>query len=443
MLNAEQLRKRAKDLLKAHRAGDPVAAERLSSARPPVKLADAQHVIAREQGFPSWPKLKSYVDRLHRFGPELRHAYHADPRYYAERALGLLASAKDGTPAAVASFTAAGAPLTRAGARTVVAREHGFDGWPSLVRHVRELGDEPFTRAYRALEAQDVAGLAAAVERFPHLVDAQGTNGNDLLGMAGATCDERLVRVLLDAGADVNHANAHGWTALHQAGYTGLPHLARMLLDAGARPDLSARGDGGTALVVALFWGHTSTAEVLASRSVWPRNLRVAAGLGRLDLAGPDAGAHREFYRPHSGFPHWRPSADPAEVLDEALSWAARNDQADAISGLVAQGARLDADVYRGTALTWAAANGQVRAVRRLLDLGADPNRRGTFGGPDHGEGVTALHLAAQHGHTETISVLLAAGADRTLRDHNHNGDALSWAEFGGHTDAATLLRVP
>ncbi|UJW35718.1 ankyrin repeat domain-containing protein [Saccharothrix sp. AJ9571] len=446
MLNAEQLRKRAKDLLRAHRAGDPDAADRLRAVRAvlePVKLADAQHVIAREQGFPSWPKLKSYVDRLARFGPGLRHAFHPDAEYYTGRALGLLASAKDGTPAAVAAFAARGAPLTRAGARTVVAVEHGFDSWAALLRHVRELGDEPFTRAYRAIEAQDVPGLSAALDRFPDLVHAQGTNGNDLLGMAAATHDERLVRVLLDAGAPVDHANAHGWTALHQAGYNGLLHLARMLLDAGARADLSARGDGGTPLVVALFWGHTATAEVLAAQAVAPRNLRVAAGLGRLELSGPEPGAHREFYRPHSGFPAWRPSDDPGEIRDEALSWAARNDQADAITALVAQGARLDADVYRGTALTWAAAGGKNRAVRRLLDLGADPDQRGTFGGPDHGEGVTALHLAAQHGHTETIELLLAAGADRSLRDTNHEGDALSWAEFGGHPLAAALLRAP
>ena len=43
--------------------------------------------------------------------------YHADLRYYEERASGLLASARDGTPDAVAAFADAGAPLTEAGAR--------------------------------------------------------------------------------------------------------------------------------------------------------------------------------------------------------------------------------------------------------------------------------------------------------------------------------------
>src|SRR6185295_14352838 len=115
-------------------------------------------------------------------------------------------------------------------------------------------------------------------------------NGNDLLGMAGATCDERLTAVLLERGADVANANAHGWTALHQAAYSNQPRLARMLLDAGAPVDVSARGDGGTPLVVALFWGNRETAELLSERSLAPRNLRVAAGLGRVELIDEVAG---------------------------------------------------------------------------------------------------------------------------------------------------------
>jgi hypothetical protein len=53
-----------------------------------------------------------------------------------------------------------------------------------------------------------------------------------------------------------------------------------MLLTAGAPVDVSARGDGGTPLVVAPFWGHREAAEILAA----PGNLRVAAGLGNLAL---------------------------------------------------------------------------------------------------------------------------------------------------------------
>jgi ankyrin repeat protein len=379
--------------------------------------------------------------------PEIQHAYHEDFEYYEGRAYGLLASAQDATPGAVAAFERYGAPLTREGARAVVAREHGFASWAALRRHVASLrsSGEPFARAYRAVEARDPAALEALLDRFPELVTARGTNGNDLLGMAGAVDDDRLIALLLARGADLRRGNAHGWTPLHQAAYGGQPARARMLIEAGAPVDVSARGDGGTPLIVALFWGHRATAELLAGHGVHPRNLRAAAGLGDLaliDALGPEeAGAHRGFYRPHSGFPAWRPSDDPQEVLDEALSWAARNDRADAVERLVARGANPVADVYRGTALAWAAACGHPATIRRLVALGAEPDQRGTFGGPEHGVGVTALHLAAQSGHLDAIRALLELGADPTIEDGLYHSTPAGWAEHGGRTAAAELLR--
>jgi ankyrin repeat protein len=453
----EQLRKQAKDLLRAHRAGDPGAVARVAAhdAGEALKLTGAQHVIAREHGFPSWPRLRAYVERVAAHGPDLQHAYHEDLDYYEGRAYGLLASARDGTEGAVAAFhrTHPPAPLTETGARAVVARQHGFASWAALRRHVASLRDsgEPFARAYRAVEAHDVDGLRAQLETFPDLAAAVGTNGNDLLGMAGATCDERLVRALLDAGADPTRGNAHGWTPLHQAAYSNLPLLARMLLDEGVPVDVSARGDGGTPLVIALFEGHRETAGLLAEHGVHPRNLRVAAGLGRLDLVEelvapdgrltPEAGAHRAYYRPHSGFPDWRPSDDPQQVLDEALAWAARSDRVAVLEPLVARGARLEADVYRGSALMWAAATGRSGAVRRLIELGADPSGRSTFGGPTHGEGVTPLHLAAQGGHLDAVRALLDAGADPTARDAIYDATPDGWAEHGGHPEVAAAIR--
>lgn len=375
----------------------------------------------------------------------MQHAFEEDPGYYADRADGLLASAADGTPSAVEEFTRWSAPLTAAGARLVLARNHGFANWAELERHVRGLADEPFARAFRLVRAQDVDGLGALLDQFPSLVTAQGTNGNDLLGLASATCDERLVAALLSRGADVRRGNVHGWTALHQTAYANLPEMARMLLDAGAPVDVSARGDGGTPLVAALFWGNVPVARVLADRGVTPSNLRTAAGLDDVGLLEslwdtPSAGAHRGFYRPHSGFPSWRPGSSAAEVRDEALAWAARSDAVDALEWLCAHGASLDANVYQGTALVWAAARGRVRAVRRLLELGAGVNVRGTFGGPGHGVGTTALHHAAESGYLEVIEVLLAAGADRTIEDALFGSTPAGWAEHSGHSAAQELL---
>jgi ankyrin repeat protein len=360
------------------------------------------------------------------------HPFRDDVEYYEERARGLLASAWDGVPGALEVF--ADVPLTEEGAHLVLAQAHGCESWKALQMNIRR--PRPFARAYQAIEMQNPGELKAIITRDPWLVKASGTNGNDLLGLSAAKCDERLVEVLLAVGADVNHQNVHGWTALHQAAYANLPQLAELLLKAGARTDLEARGEGGTPLTVALFWGNKETAELLG---VNPPNLRTAAGLGNLDLA-TEPEAKRGYYRPHSGFPRWWPTDDPQEVLDEALSWAARNDRVEVLGDLLKRGARIDADVYRGTALAWAAWCGLENATRTLLDLGANPNQRTGFGGPMHGEGVTALHLAAERGHLPVIRILLDAGADRTIRDVNFEATPANWAGHNSQNDAQALL---
>jgi methyltransferase (TIGR00027 family) len=66
-LNLEHQRKRARALLKAVRAEDPEALRRFRSSRAraatpgTVSLHEAQRVVARENGFPSWARLKSHI----------------------------------------------------------------------------------------------------------------------------------------------------------------------------------------------------------------------------------------------------------------------------------------------------------------------------------------------------------------------------------------------
>src|SRR5262245_34607299 len=64
--NLEYYRKEAKHLLKACKAGEAAALERLRDRHPhaELKLADAQWAIARENGFESWPKFVKHVERL-------------------------------------------------------------------------------------------------------------------------------------------------------------------------------------------------------------------------------------------------------------------------------------------------------------------------------------------------------------------------------------------
>ena len=75
----EQLRKRAKDLLKALRDRQPAALARLKAALPrhsdlsvddltelALSLRDAQRVIAIEYGFADWPSMRAYIEQKER-----------------------------------------------------------------------------------------------------------------------------------------------------------------------------------------------------------------------------------------------------------------------------------------------------------------------------------------------------------------------------------------
>jgi hypothetical protein len=78
-LNLEQQRKRAKDLLKGLRGGDAAALRRFRLHHPQAsgtdasvlpdrlaRLSEAQLIVARELGLPSWPRLKSHVQAMDR-----------------------------------------------------------------------------------------------------------------------------------------------------------------------------------------------------------------------------------------------------------------------------------------------------------------------------------------------------------------------------------------
>ena len=61
---------------------------------------------------------------------------------------------------------------------------------------------------------------------------------------------------------NVNARNQHGMTALMRAAYHGHARMVRALLDYGADPNLT-RNDKFTALALAAFFGHTETVKIL------------------------------------------------------------------------------------------------------------------------------------------------------------------------------------
>ncbi len=485
-MDLEQQRKQARELLQAIRAGSAEALARLrvrhvrwaevedAVVQRELALHDAQSVIAQEQGFASWTKLKAHAEPAPR-----RHCrlFVADLAWITDRVHGLVQTRQSAGPATLEQIREwhprfAGcsdeeirqAPFTEADAKLVYAREHGFETWDDLARRVTLLASvtvaaatEPFLAAFQALKSGDVAALNRLLKSNPCLARDRGTNGNTLLNLAVSLAAHAspdvgmaLVESLLAAGADVNDANDRGATPLHQAGYSNQGTIAAALIRNGAELDAEAHGSGGTPLIFALFWGHREVSDLLGRHAAAPGNLRACAGLGDPDLLErcfrgetaltAEASAARGFYRPHSGFPDWQPSTDDQEVLDEALVWACKSGRTAVLPRLVRAGARLDADPYRGTPLIWAAWCNRLETAAWLLDHGAIVDHKGTFGGPTHGQGVTALHMAAQNGHLPMVQLLIERGADPSITDDLHGGNAGGHAHFFGQTAVRDYL---
>ncbi|GMH33282.1 hypothetical protein BSKO_01116 [Bryopsis sp. KO-2023] len=100
-------------------------------------------------------------------------------------------------------------------------------------------GCDPFD-LWNAVEDGKIDKVKALASSCPDILEAQsklevdGEQWGTVLHASVIFEHLDIVRVLLDAGSDVNGATTNGWTALHLAAAFGLPEIARELLDRGA-----------------------------------------------------------------------------------------------------------------------------------------------------------------------------------------------------------------
>jgi hypothetical protein len=77
--------------------------------------------------------------------------------------------------------------------------------------------------------------------------------------------------------------------------------------------------------------------------------------------------------------------------------------------------------------------NGDLAATTALLDQGADVNAKFRYG-------TTALFKASERGHVEIVKLLLARGADVSVKDTFYGATAMTWALDNDHLEIVTLL---
>jgi len=187
--NLEQLKHQAKDLLRAIRRGDQAAVAELHRHHPKAvdaaaaKLAEAQLVLARSYGLPSWPRLVQacrMTDAIWRGDAEaVRKLVEKDPRLLHEAARGL-ADSNWGPPMSYAANVGQDLIIQMLREMGATDVQHAFDraclqGKIETARRLRAMGARPTPGCVMGpCETLNDAGLAFLLELGAELADEQG-----------------------------------------------------------------------------------------------------------------------------------------------------------------------------------------------------------------------------------------------------------------------------
>jgi ankyrin repeat protein len=446
-----QLRRQAKDLLRAAKAGEPAAVARIGAVSGRVTLSAAQVAVARQYGFASWPRLKAEVDaRSSDLAQTVEAFLEASIRDWTGRAVQMLASTPEiagydfrtavvlGDAGRVGEMLQADPGLaTGRDARwgwtplhaVCGSRWHRLDpsraqGLTAVAALLLDAGAGPVARTtgprggWTPLRCAVAGAANPAIARL--LLNRGATpDDHDLYLACFGDDNHESLRLLLEHAPDIRQS-----TALSAPISTGDTEAVRLLMRAGADPNRPLPRDDGDPPWPAVYAAIQSGCppellELLLDRGADPdasgpdgrSPYRLATSLGRSDLAGL-----LRRYR----------ARDDATDTERFLSACLHADRAGARRQLARDPGLVGrlTEAERG-AIVHAAETGNTAGLVLMLDLGFPIEiRGGDYGG-------TPLHVAAYSGSAEAVRLLLDRGADIEARDTTWDDTPLGWAIVG------------
>jgi ankyrin repeat protein len=317
------------------------------------KLSNAQFVIARSHGFPSWPKFVSHIHNA------------------------------TGTDSLEAQFEAAADAIVTGDVSTL----------KQLLRENPGLARQRSTREHRAT--------------LLHYCSANGIEGYRQKTPKNIV---EISRILLEAGAEVDaEADVYGGdsttlglaaTSVHPEKAGVQEELMRLLLDHGAVMDESGV-TGGPLIRGCLANGRRRAARWLAERGA-KLDLEGAAGTGRLDVV-------KTFFDSNGDLK----SPDSQQDLQRGFVWACGYGYEDVVEFLLSHGADLKDDAGSGEPpLHMAVVGASLSIIKLLIARGAPLEQINGYGGTPLGQaGWSFVNGDPDDDYVPIFDALLAVGA--------------------------------
>lgn len=323
----------------------------------------------------------------------------------------------------------------------------------------RENYQAPPPPSYYASQAGLLEAMKLLIEAGAD-VNAIGGRCGSALQAAAASGNGDIVQLLIANGANVNCQGGLFGNALQAAAANGFQHLVEVLLAAAANVDAKG-GEYSFALQAASFEGHDEIvkcliahgANVNAERGRYGNALLAAASEGHASIVeqllvhGADPNAEGGFFGRALHEAAGRGHKSVVELLVANGAWvnllggdryplqaAAFEGQHEILEFLLRSGADVNAQGgYYHTALQAGSSGGSARVIEQLLANGAEVNLEGgTFG--------NALQASCYKGHEVCANLLLLNGADATMR--GRYGNALQVAIFRRHDGIVEKLKA-